>query len=139
MLEKFCEQWGYSRGHAIKLLSGKGAQKAEGGRRGRPARYGEEVLEPLETLRQAGEQMCPGATSWTHIRQLKTATYAGEGECSRKRRQLRPWLGQVLHFLSLALSRLSPVLPEYGLHTELSSDLGRVSGFGDIRCRMRSQ
>ncbi|WP_231363910.1 hypothetical protein [Verrucomicrobium sp. 3C] len=58
MLEEFCEQWGYSRKHAIKLLSGKRAQKAEGGRRGRPARYGEEVLEPLKTIWQAGEQMC---------------------------------------------------------------------------------
>ncbi|WP_231363752.1 hypothetical protein [Verrucomicrobium sp. 3C] len=58
MLDEFCEQWGYSRKHAIKLLSGKRALKAEEERRGRPARYGEEVLEPLKTIWQAGEQMC---------------------------------------------------------------------------------
>lgn len=58
MLDELCEQWGYSRKHAIKLLGGKLAAGSKRGRRGRPARYGEEVLEALKAIWLAGEQMC---------------------------------------------------------------------------------
>jgi hypothetical protein len=49
MIDEVCEQWGYSRKHAIKLL---GAQAGWGGdptvRKGRPPKYGAEVVKVLE-------------------------------------------------------------------------------------------
>ncbi|MGD9897189.1 MAG: integrase [Candidatus Methylacidiphilaceae bacterium] len=58
LLDEFCEQWNYSRKHAIKLLGGRKAGDPGGGKRGRPCRYGEEVLEALKRIWLTGEQMC---------------------------------------------------------------------------------
>ena len=59
MLDELCEQWDYERKHAIKLL---GAKAGWGGdpslRKGRPARYGEDVAEVLWRLWKAAEQPC---------------------------------------------------------------------------------
>lgn len=48
LIDEVCEQWGYSRKHAIKLL---GAGVGRGGdpavRKGRPPKYGNEVVEVL--------------------------------------------------------------------------------------------
>lgn len=59
MLEEVCEQWGYSRKHAIKLL---GAKVGWGGdaevRKGRPPKYGPEVEEVFYRLWKAAEQPC---------------------------------------------------------------------------------
>ena len=59
LLDELCEQFGYSRKHAIKLL---GAKAGWGGdpvrRKGRPAEYGTEVVQVLERLWKAAEQPC---------------------------------------------------------------------------------
>ena len=59
MLEEVCEQWGYSRKHAIKLL---GAKAGWGGdpavRKGRPPQYGAAVMEVFWRLWKAAEQPC---------------------------------------------------------------------------------
>jgi len=59
MVDELCEQFGYSRKHAIKLL---GAKAGWGGdpvrRKGRPAVYGTEVVRVLERLWKAAEQPC---------------------------------------------------------------------------------
>ena len=59
MLDEVCEQWSYSRKHAIKLL---GAKAGWGGdpavRKGRPAQYGKEVEEVFWRLWKAAEQPC---------------------------------------------------------------------------------
>jgi len=59
MITELCEQFGYSRKHAIKLL---GAQAGWGGdplvRKGRPPLYGPQVVEVLLRLWQAAEQPC---------------------------------------------------------------------------------
>lgn len=59
ILEEVCEQWGYSRKHAIKLL---GAKVGWGGdpevRKGRPPKYGPEVEEVFYRLWKAAEQPC---------------------------------------------------------------------------------
>ena len=59
MITELCEQFGYSRKHAIKLL---GAKAGWGGdplvRKGRPPLYGPEVVEVLLRLWKAGEQPC---------------------------------------------------------------------------------
>ena len=57
MIDELCEQFGYSRKHAIKLLnarSGWGGDPAM--RKGRPARYDERVVEVLFRIWQAAEQ-----------------------------------------------------------------------------------
>lgn len=59
LIDEVCEQWDYSRKHAIKLL---GAKAGWGGdpalRKGRPPSYGEEVLEVLWRVWKAAEQPC---------------------------------------------------------------------------------
>jgi hypothetical protein len=59
MITELCEQFGYSRKHAIKLL---GARVGWGGdplvRKGRPALYGAEVVEVLVRIWKAAEQPC---------------------------------------------------------------------------------
>lgn len=59
LIEEVCEQWGYSRKHAIKLL---GAKAGWGGdpavRKGRPAIYGPEEVEVLRRIWKAAEQPC---------------------------------------------------------------------------------
>ena len=59
MITELCEQFGYSRKHAIKLL---GASAGWGGdprvRKGRPPVYGPEVVKVLVRLWQAAEQPC---------------------------------------------------------------------------------
>lgn len=59
MIEEMCEQFGYSRKHAIKLL---GAKAGWGGdlqaRRGRPPLYGPEVAEVFFGIWKAAEQPC---------------------------------------------------------------------------------
>jgi hypothetical protein len=59
MIEELCEQFGYSRKHAIKLLNAKagwGGDPAE--RKGRPPRYGPEVEIVLGRIWKAAEQPC---------------------------------------------------------------------------------
>ena len=59
MIDEVCEQFGYSRKHAIKLLGGKAGWGGElTTRRGRPPIYGQEVVEVLFTIWKAGEQPC---------------------------------------------------------------------------------
>ena len=59
MLDEVCEQFGYSRKHAIKLL---GAKAGWGGdhtvRKGRPPVYGAEVERVLHRIWKAAEQPC---------------------------------------------------------------------------------
>jgi len=59
MITELCEQFGYSRKHAIKLL---GAKTGWGGdpavRKGRPPLYGPEVVEVLLRIWKAAEQPC---------------------------------------------------------------------------------
>ncbi len=59
MIDELCEQFGYSRKHAIKLLN---ARAGWGGdpavAKGRPALYGAEVVEVLLKIWQAAEQPC---------------------------------------------------------------------------------
>src|SRR6185295_14617283 len=59
MIEEVCEQFGYSRKHAIKLL---GAKAGWGGdpavRKGRPPIYGAEVVKVLWRIWKAAEQPC---------------------------------------------------------------------------------
>ena len=59
MISDVCEQFGYSRKHATKML---GAKAGWGGdpavRKGRPARYGPEVVEVLLRIWKAAEQPC---------------------------------------------------------------------------------
>jgi hypothetical protein len=59
MITELCEQFGYSRKHAIKLL---GAKAGWGGdpqvRKGRPPLYGPEVVEVLLRIWKAAEQPC---------------------------------------------------------------------------------
>lgn len=59
LLDEVCEQFGYSRKHAIKLLN---AHAGWGGdpavRKGRPAQYGPEVAEVLWAIWKAAEQPC---------------------------------------------------------------------------------
>lgn len=59
MIDDLCEQFGYSRKHAIKLLGGKAGWGGEiGVRRGRPPIYGPEVAEVLAEIWKAAEQPC---------------------------------------------------------------------------------
>jgi len=59
MIDEVCEQWGYSRKYAIKLL---GAQAGWGGdpdvRKGRPPKYGLEVVKVLWRIWKVAEQPC---------------------------------------------------------------------------------
>jgi len=59
LIDEVCEQWGYSRKHAIKMLAGKAGW---GGdpllRKGRPPRYGPEVVKVLEAVWRSAEQPC---------------------------------------------------------------------------------
>ena len=59
MIDELCEQFGYSRKHAIKLL---GARVGWGGdpavRKGRPPEYGAEVVEVLWRIWKVAEQPC---------------------------------------------------------------------------------
>src|SRR5512147_1656543 len=59
MIDELCEQFGYSRKHAIKLLN---ARAGWGGdpavAKGRPPVYGAEVVEVLLKIWQAAEQPC---------------------------------------------------------------------------------
>lgn len=59
LLDEVCEQFGYSRKHAIKLLGAKagwGGDPLKG--KGRPATYGQEVVEVLLGIWKASEQPC---------------------------------------------------------------------------------
>src|SRR5690606_20940595 len=57
LIDEVCEQWGYSRKHAIKLL---GAAAGWGGhpavRKGRPPKYGPEVTEVRRRIWKVAEQ-----------------------------------------------------------------------------------
>jgi hypothetical protein len=59
MITELCEQFGYSRKHAIQLL---GAKAGWGGdplaRKGRPPLYGPQVVEVLARIWKAAEQPC---------------------------------------------------------------------------------
>ncbi len=59
MIDEVCEQWGYSRKHAIKLL---GAKAGWGGDlvrpKGRPVDYGDEVADVLWQIWKVSEQPC---------------------------------------------------------------------------------
>src|SRR5258706_15194060 len=59
LIDELCEQFGYSRKHAIKLLN---ARTGWGGdpavHKGRPPRYGPEVVEGLWAIWKAAEQPC---------------------------------------------------------------------------------
>ena len=59
MIDEVCEQWGYSRKHAIKLP---GARAGWGGdpdvRKGRPSNYGSEAVKVLWRIWKVAEQPC---------------------------------------------------------------------------------
>lgn len=87
MIEEVCEQWGYSRKHAIKLL---GAKAGWGGdpalRKGRPADYGAEVVEVLWRIWKVGEQPC--GKRLAEMRRLWLPHYeAREGKLGRELRR----------------------------------------------------
>lgn len=56
ILDEFCQTTGWHRKAAIRLLNEEGRPKAA--RRGRPRKYGPEVLEPLQMVREVGDRMC---------------------------------------------------------------------------------
>lgn len=59
MLDEFCEQFGYERKHAIKLLGGKAGWGGDPNiRKGRPPVYGPEITEILWEIWQLSEQPC---------------------------------------------------------------------------------
>ena len=59
LLNELCEQWGYGRKYAIKLLNGAFVKKRKDQKkRGRPARYGKEVLEVLLRLWKEADGPC---------------------------------------------------------------------------------
>jgi len=59
MIDELCEQFGYSRKHAIKLLNAKaGWGGAPNVRRGRPPKYEAARLEVLQRIWRAAEQPC---------------------------------------------------------------------------------
>jgi hypothetical protein len=64
MIDEICEQWGYSRKHAIKLL---GAQVGWGGdptvRKGRPPKYGADLEGGRTTVWQAIEGTAAGVVA----------------------------------------------------------------------------
>ena len=57
LLDEFCEQYGYERKHAIKLLGDKLPPPNEQARPG-PARIYEPIREPIERIWQCSEQLC---------------------------------------------------------------------------------
>ncbi|MEZ0296287.1 MAG: hypothetical protein ACAI35_07520 [Candidatus Methylacidiphilales bacterium] len=59
LLDELCEQFGYSRKHAIKLMSGKVGWGGEAtAKKGRPSRYGPDVVEVYKRLWRLAEQAC---------------------------------------------------------------------------------
>lgn len=60
LLDEFCEQWGYSRKHAIKLLGNWKARPLEPKRsaRGRPRHYQSGAVEVLKIFWLASDQLC---------------------------------------------------------------------------------
>ena len=59
LINELCEQWKYSRKHAIKLLNGKvGCAKKSSRKKGRPSLYGKEIKEILLCIWKASEQPC---------------------------------------------------------------------------------
>jgi hypothetical protein len=59
LLDEVCEQFGYSRKHAIKLLGAKAGWGGKAGvSKGRPPVYGKEVEEVLYRIWKAAEQPC---------------------------------------------------------------------------------
>lgn len=59
LVDEVCEQWGYSRKHAIKLLGAKAGWGGDPGvRKGRPPKYGREVVEVLWRIWKVAEQPC---------------------------------------------------------------------------------
>jgi hypothetical protein len=55
ILDEFCQTTGHHRKAAIRLQRGGGPKLA---RRGRPRRYGPEVLAPLRLVWETGDRMC---------------------------------------------------------------------------------
>jgi hypothetical protein len=72
ILDGFCETTGMHRKAAIRLLNRPIAPRAGSGRRGRPRRYGAEVLEALVKVWEVGDRMCGKllaavmGSSWRH-------------------------------------------------------------------------
>ena len=59
LINELCEQWGYERKYATKLLKGTFLKKRKSQKkRGRPARYGKEVIEVLLCLCKASDWPC---------------------------------------------------------------------------------
>ena len=59
LINELCEQWGYERKYAIKLLKGTLLKKKKNQtKRGRPARYGKEVIEALLYLAKVSDWPC---------------------------------------------------------------------------------
>lgn len=59
MIDELCEQFGYSRKHAIKLLNARSGWGGEpGARRGRPPKYEAATVEVLQRIWRAAEQPC---------------------------------------------------------------------------------
>jgi len=60
LLDELCGHYGYSRKHAIKLLTGKAGagRQPRNPNQGRPCEYGEEELEVIKRIWLSGEQPC---------------------------------------------------------------------------------
>src|SRR5215216_4509020 len=56
ILDEFCQTTGWHRKAAIRLLNEESRPKAV--RRGRPRKYGPEVVEPLRVVWEVGDRMC---------------------------------------------------------------------------------
>jgi len=100
LIDEVCEQWGYSRKHAIKLL---GAAAGWGGhpavRKGRPPKYGPEVTEVLWRIWKVAEQPCG-----KRLRALLPEWLPHyESQYSRLNRKLR---GKVLSVSAAQIDRL---------------------------------
>ncbi len=68
LIDEVCEQWGYSRKHAIKLLGAKaGWGGSPGVRKGRPPKYDSKVEEVLWQIWKAAEQPCGKRLLWGHM------------------------------------------------------------------------
>ena len=100
LIDEVCEQWGYSRKHAIKLL---GAGAGWGGdpavRKGRPPTYGAEVVEVLWRIWKVAEQPCGKRLKAL----LPTWLPHYEHEHGRLKKDLR---GQVLSVSAAQIDRL---------------------------------
>jgi hypothetical protein len=91
MIDELCEQFGYSRKHAIKLLNAKAGWGGDPAvRKGWPARYDERVVEVLWKIWQAAEQ--PSGVRLVALLPLwLPTTSASAGSCPSRHARMCSW------------------------------------------------